>query len=85
MGVHVDALRFAAMPATHKAIPVLIEIRKRDWSNSHTGIKFLIGNTTAVDASFVIEDWRSWAVTTATRRDDDVGHDDEIEDICHNR
>ncbi len=73
------------MSATHKAIPVLIEIRKRNWSNSHTGIKFIIGNTTAVEAGFVIEDWRTWTVTTVTRRDDDVGHDDETKDACHNQ
>ncbi len=84
MGVHVDTQRFAAVPATHKAISVLIEIWKRDWSNSHAGIKFIIGNTIAIDAGFVIEDWRTWAVTTATRRDDDVGHD-ETEDAFHNR
>ncbi len=84
MGVHVDTKRFATVPATHETISVLIEIRKRDWSNPHAGIKFIIGNTTAVEAGFVIEDWRSWAVTAATRRDDDVGHD-ENEDACHNR
>ncbi len=76
MGVHVATQRFAAVPDTHKTISVLIEIWKRDWSNSHTGIKFIIGNTTAVEAGHVIEDWRSWAVTTVTRRDDDVGHED---------
>ncbi len=63
------------MPATQKAMPVLIEIRKRDWGNSHAGIKFIIGNTTAVQAGFVIEDWRTWTVTAATRRGDNVGHD----------
>ncbi len=72
------------MPASHKAIPVLIEIRKRDWSNPHTSAKIIIGNITAVDTGFVIEDWRSWTVTTVTRRDGDFGHG-EIEDARHNR
>ncbi len=72
------------MPATHKAIPVLIKIRKRDWGNLHAGTKAIIGNTTAVEAGFVIEDWRSWTVTTVTRRDGDFGHG-EIEDGYHNR
>ncbi len=84
MGVHIDAQRLAAMPATLKAIPVVIEIRKRNWSNPHAGTKKVIGNTTAIEAGLVIEDWRTWAVTTVTRRDDDVGHD-EIENVCHNR
>ncbi len=72
------------MPATHEAILVLLEIRKKDWSNPHAGIKFIIGNTTAVEAGFVIEDRRTWTVTTVTRRDDDVGHN-EVEDACDNR
>ncbi len=84
MRAHVDAQRLAAIPGTHKAISMTLKIRKRDWSNPHAGIKFIIGNTTAIEASFVIEDWRSWAVTTVTRRDDDVGHD-EVEDAWHNR
>ncbi len=84
MGVHVDAKRFAAVPAANKTFFVLFEIWKRDWGNSHASIKFIIVNTTAVQAGHVIEDWRSWAVTTATRRDDDVGHD-EIENVYHNR
>ncbi len=84
MGTHIDAQRFTAVPAANKTFSVFFEIWKRDWSNPHTGIKFFIGNTTAVDASFVIEDWRTWAVTTVTRRDGDFGHG-EIEDACHNR
>ncbi len=72
------------MPASHKAISMLIEIQKRDLSNSHAGTKFTIKNITTVEAGHVVEDWRSWAVTAATRRDDDVGHD-ETEDACHNR
>ncbi len=72
------------MPATHKAISMLFEIRKRDWSNSHASIKFIIGNTTAVQAGFVIEDWRSWAVATVTRRDGNFGHD-ETENVYQNR
>ncbi len=75
MGVHVDIQRFAAVPTTYEAISVLFEIRKRDWGNPHAGIKIIIGNVTAVKAGFVIGDWRSWAVMTVTRRDDDVGHD----------
>ncbi len=71
-------------PQCQLPINVLFEIWKRDWSNPHAGIKFIIGNITAVEVGHVIEDWRSWAVTAVTRRDDDFGHD-EIEDICHNR
>ncbi len=75
MGVNVDAQRLAAMPATQKAISMLIEIRKRDWSNPHAGTKKVVGNGIVVEAGLVVEDWRSWAVTAVTRRGDNVGHE----------
>ncbi len=56
------------MPAAQETVPVLIEIRKGNWSNPATGIQVLDEDNTTVDVGLLFEGPRLWTTTVDTRR-----------------
>ncbi len=56
------------MPVTQKTVPVLIEIRKGNWSNPPTGIQVLDEDNTAVDVGLLFEGLRTETTTVDTLR-----------------
>ncbi len=56
------------MPATQETVPVLIKIRKGNWSNPPTGIQVLDEDKTAFDVGLLFGGRRLWTTTVDTRR-----------------
>ncbi len=56
------------MPATRETVPVLIEIRKGNWSNPPTGIQVLDEDKTAVNVGLLFEGLRTETTAVDIRR-----------------
>ncbi len=56
------------MPATQETVPVFIEIREGNWSNSATGIQVLDEDNTTVDAGLLFEGLRTKTAAVNTLR-----------------